>query len=108
MAEENLQRDVPLAWIGVEDVPLLYADQFVAQLHQDMFILTIGQMVPPAFIGTPEERAEQLEQIAYVPVKAVSRVTFNSANLDQLIGALQQMRNLRDGQQERTEEGDAR
>lgn len=94
MDGENLQRDVPLAWIGVEDVPLLYADQFVAQLHQNMLILSIGQMVPPAFIGTPEERAEQLEQITYLPVKAVSRVTFSPANLDQLMAILQQMRDL--------------
>jgi hypothetical protein len=106
MDEEQVQREVPLAWVGVEEVPLLYADQFVTQSHQDMFILSIGQVVPPAFIGKPEERAKQLEQIAYIPVKAVSRVTFSSANLDQLIEALQQMRDLYGQQQNQTKEGD--
>lgn len=69
MDGENIEREIPVSWVGAEELPILYANQFVGQVHEDTFFLTIGQLVPPALIGTPEEQAEQLEEIAYLPVK---------------------------------------
>lgn len=104
MADENLRRDVPLTWIGAEDFPLLFANQFVVQIHEGTFFLTVGQMVPPALVGTPEERAEQLEQIAYVPVKPIARLTLTPDDARRLSSALNA--NLDQLEQAQYEEGD--
>jgi hypothetical protein len=67
---------VPVVWSSPEDVPILYANTFVCQFEQtlDSFILTVGQLTPPALIAaTPEELREQAENIAFVVVKTVAR-----------------------------------
>lgn len=89
--EQNMSRDIPLAWIGAEDLPVLFSNQFVGQVdpQDDAFFLTLGQTLPPALLGTPEERAEQLEQLAYVPVKPIARLTFTRRKLEELVAILQ-------------------
>ena len=82
------RRDIPVAWIGAEDLPILLVNQFVVQVHEDTFFLTIGQMTPPALIGTPEQRAEQLEQIAYIPVKPVARLALSLDDVRRLASSL--------------------
>jgi len=53
---------IPIAWVGVEEVPIFFANQVVCQFQQNEFILTFGQMSPPAILGaTEEERAAQAE-----------------------------------------------
>ncbi len=91
MDEENVQRDVPLTWIGADDLPVLFANTFVGQVQaqEGVFYLTVGQFVPPALIGTPQEQAEQIEQIAYVPVKPVARLALTRARLQELAALLQ-------------------
>jgi len=87
--EEGLE--VPVVWAGVEDVPILYANTFVCQwdvVSQGGFILTIGQLTPPALIGTPEEVRDQAEQVSYVPVRAIARIGVTRAKLAELIAIL--------------------
>lgn len=84
-------REIPVAWIGAEELPVLFANTFVGQVEpqQDAFFLTIGQTLPPALIGTPEEREEQLEQVAYIPVKPIARLAFTRERLEFLVAILQ-------------------
>ena len=90
MDEETPYVDIPLAWIGAEELPVHLLNQFVCQFSQDEFILTLGQTVPPAIMGvTPEERAQQIEGIAYVPVKPIARLALTRARLVELIATLQ-------------------
>lgn len=91
MDEENAGRPIPLTWIGAEELPVLFVNQFVGQVEagQGVFFLNVGQALPPALIGTPEERTEQLEQIAYIPVKPVARFAFTRERLEYLIAILQ-------------------
>lgn len=90
MNEETPSFDIPLAWIGAEELPVHLINQFVCQFNQDEFILTLGQTVPPAIIGaTQQERAEQLEGIAYVPVKPIARLAFTRSRLVEYIATLQ-------------------
>jgi len=63
-------------------------------------VLTIGQSVDPALIGTPEERMAQLEQIAYVPIRPVARLAFSRARCEELIGILNVILEAYDHQQE--------
>jgi hypothetical protein len=88
--EETPHIDIPLAWIGAEELPVHLVNQFVCQFHQDEFILTLGQMVPPALIApTPEERRTQAEQVSYVPIKPLARVAFTRQRLIELVNTLQ-------------------
>jgi|SRR5215208_731414 len=90
MAEDGGSIDIPLAWVGAEELPINLVNQFVCQFNQDEFILTLGQMVPPAIIApTPEERMEQAEQVSYVPIKPLARLAFTRQRLVELVHTLQ-------------------
>ena len=91
MDERPHERAIPTTWIGAEDLPVLFVNTFVGQVHpQDgAFYLSIGQTVPPALIGTPEEQAEQLEQIAYVPIKPIARLALTRSRMEELVAILQ-------------------
>lgn len=84
---------LPLVYVGVEDVPLLFTNQFVIQHHQNEFILTLCQVTPPILLGTKQERREQAKRLSYIPVKVVARIAFTRQRLVELISVLQE--NLR-------------
>jgi hypothetical protein len=100
--EEGQSIQIPLAWIGVEEVPIFFANQAVVQFQQNEFILTFGQMSPPAILGsTEEERAEQAEEIPYVPVKPLARLGLTEARMRELIALLEvNLRNYEQYQQQ--------
>jgi hypothetical protein len=82
---------VPVVWIGVEENPVLYVNQFIGQVGRgEEFFLNIGQLTPPPLIGTPEQQQEQAKQIGYVPVKPVARLGLTRLGVEELIGVLQQ------------------
>jgi hypothetical protein len=87
--EGSGERELPLIWENVEDVPVYYANQYICQFSQDEFILTIGQMVPPALLGDQEQRERQLEQLEHVPIKPLARVALTYARLVELINVLE-------------------
>ena len=100
MDGDNIGRPVPLTWLDVDDVPVSLANQFVIQVEQDEFILTLGQMVPPLLLGTPEEKTDQLEQLDFVPVKPLARIAFTRARLRELVQLLEGSAELYDRQHE--------
>ncbi len=89
--EERYERNIPTTWIGAEDLPVLFVNTFVGQVQpqEGTFYLTLGQTLPPALIGTPQEQAEQLEQIAYVPIKPVARLALTRSRMEELVALLQ-------------------
>jgi hypothetical protein len=90
--EHEGQLEVPIIWAGVEDVPILYANTFVSQIDSSSpegFIITVGQVTPPALVGTPDQVREQAKQISYVPVRAVARIGVTRAKLEELVQVLQ-------------------
>ena len=107
-ADDTEGVSVPVVWLGAEDVPILYVNAFVSQFDVqtlDSLIVTIGQLTPPAIMGmTDDERREQAEQIAYVPIKPVVRLGLTPARARELIATLEanldhleQARNMRPG-----------
>ena len=70
-------------------MPILYANAFVSQFDKDGFIVTIGQMSPPALVGTPSEIKEQLEQIDYVHVQPLARLGLTRERMQELVTFLQ-------------------
>lgn len=84
---------VPVVWNAPEDIPMLTANAFVCQFDpQDssgLFILTVGQLTPPALTGTPDEVEEQARQVSFVPVKPVLRLGLTHFRLEELAAVLQ-------------------
>jgi hypothetical protein len=82
--------EIPVLFVGVEDVPVLLANQFVIQHQQEEFILMIGQVAPPLILaGTPEEQLEQAKNISYIPIKVVGRFGLTRTRMTELIRILQ-------------------
>ncbi len=89
MAEEHQSRDIPLVWVGLDDFPVFFTNQFLIQHWEDAFVITAGQLVPPPVTGTPQEQEEEIEQISYVPLKPVVRLGLTRARVEELIVYLQ-------------------
>jgi hypothetical protein len=92
---------VPVIWAGVEDVPILYANTFISQYDQTSmgtFIITVGQLTPPALLGTPDEVQEQAEQVTFIPVRPVARLAISRSKMEELIAILQANREMFDEQ----------
>jgi hypothetical protein len=84
------QLELPLSWIGYEDVPILYANQVLVQFQAEgAFVIAVGQVTPPALIGTAEQVAAQAAQIEYIPVKTLGRFGLTRAKLQEVISILQ-------------------
>ncbi len=88
---------VRMAWIGTEELPVLFANQFLFQVGPpgEVFI-TVGQVVPPAVIGSPQEQQQQLQALPFVPVKPVVRLGMSRARLRELITSLGQLAEVYD------------
>lgn len=82
--------EIPLSWVGFDEVPIAYANQFIIQFQQEEgFVLGIGQATGPAAMGPPEQIAEELSQVEFVPVRTLARVAFTEKKLRELIAALE-------------------
>lgn len=81
---------IPTVFVGIEDVPIQFANQFVIQHHQQEFILTVAQVAPPMLTGNDEEKLEQAKKIAYIPIKVVGRFGLTRERLAELIKVLQE------------------
>lgn len=81
---------LPVLWRGLDDHPILFANQFVVQNHGDGLLLTIGQFQPPILLGEPEERLEQAKRLGYLPVNAVARLAFTRSQLGLLADLLRE------------------
>jgi hypothetical protein len=102
MTEEPDSIQVPIVWIGAEELPVLFANQFVAQVEHGEVFLTVGQMTPPVILGaTEEERRAQAENVQYVPIKPVARLGMTPAKLRDLISVLQITLDNHEKQEER-------
>ncbi len=87
--DDTPRLEMPLAWVGLEELPVAFANQFLTQFQPGEFVLSIGQVTPPALLGTPEQIAEQAADVTYVPVRPIVRVGFTRARMQELIAVLQ-------------------
>ena len=82
---------VPLVWVGAEDLPVHFVNQFLGLVQPNEIFLMLGSLVPPPIIGeTLEERKGQAESVPFVAVKPIARVGMTPDRLKELIGVLQQ------------------
>ena len=102
MNREQDAISLPVVYIGAEDEPILFANQFVIQHEKNEFVLTVGQLQPPILLGSPEERKEQAKKLTYVPIKVVARFGLTRQRLAELIEVLQTNLRNYDEKQEQT------
>ncbi len=76
LAEEppNLERvNLNLAWVGVEDVPIVFVNQILGQVDdKGEVIISFGQATPPILLGSPEDLRRQAAAIPFIQVKPVA------------------------------------
>lgn len=88
---------LPVVWVDNEEKPVVFSNQFLLQaVTPEEFVLSIGQVSPPAVIGTPEDQRNQLERIPFAPVRTIVRVSLTRQRLDELAELLQRARGLAD------------
>lgn len=82
---------VPAVWVGGEDSTVQAVNQMVGQVSgREEIILTFGEFVPPALLGTPEERLAQAKQITFLPVQVVARLGLTKSRLEEFLGVIEQ------------------
>lgn len=86
--------DVPGAWVGADELPVHFANAFVALVGPNAIFLNVGASVPPNISGdTIEEQERQVAAIQFVPIKPVVRLALTPVGLDELIALLEETRN---------------
>lgn len=81
---------IPYAWVGYDELPILYANHFLVQYQEERsFVLGIGQGTVPPLIGSPEEIAEQIAHIGFVPIKPLDRIALTEEKVRELLAVLQ-------------------
>lgn len=82
---------VPLVWVGAEDLPVQFLNQFIGVVQPNEIFLMLGSLMPPPIMGeTVEERKAQAERVPFVPIKPIVRLGLTPERLKELIGVLQQ------------------
>lgn len=88
--EEPQRRAIRLLWVDVEAKEIIFANQLLVQHVGSEFVITFGQATPPPIVGTPEEQAEMLERVEFVPVKTVARLGLTAQRMTEFVQVLQQ------------------
>lgn len=93
MAEERDEAiALPIVYVGVEEAPLYFSNQFVVQWQQDEFVLTFGHVTPPLeMVGLSLDQArERARTLRHVEAKLIVRLGMTAARVRELVRLLQQ------------------
>lgn len=81
--------EVPVVWVGQDDLPVVSVNQFLGQVEPGVAFVTVGQVTPPMLGGGPDEQLAQLQRIPFVPIRTVVRLALSRQRLQELIEVLQ-------------------
>ena len=79
---------LPLEWDVPEGLAGLYANNIVVQHTQYEFVVSFFQTFPPLVLGSPEERAAQIEQLDSVKAKCVARIVVSPERMQAFVDVL--------------------
>lgn len=83
---------LPLAWLGLEDQPLIFANQFLGAVHGGEVFLAFGSLQPPVIVSDNHDEVKRaLEELSYVPVKVSARFALTPRRLQELRDVLAQL-----------------
>lgn len=93
-AEEPVRQGYQLRidWRVADDHTASFANQFMVQIAKDEFVLTFGQLVPPALVQPTREEIESLPE--RISPQVIARVAVTPNGLRQFIQLLQQQLSL--------------
>jgi hypothetical protein len=84
-------KEVPILWKDVDQVPVVFTNQFAGAVdgRGDIFLL-FGQVVPPILsASSPEELERQMDEIVSVETKPLARFMLTPRLLGELVEVLQ-------------------
>jgi hypothetical protein len=82
---------VPVVWVGADDLPVHHANQFVGVVAPGEVFLTMGTLIPPAILGeTEDERRAMAEKVQFVPIQPIARIGLTPDGLKALMAILEQ------------------
>jgi hypothetical protein len=90
MTNEPEPIEIGSAWVGVDDLPVHFANAFTGVVGPNAIFLNVGSQVPPTIES--EEDFEHLRAIGYLAVKPIARLALTPQGLDDLIQALETTR----------------
>ena len=80
--------EIPLLFIGTEDVPIVFSNLQIVQHEEQEFVITFGQYTAPLL--PPDVGAEEmLRRAPHVAVRAVARVGMTAQRFELFVAALQ-------------------
>ncbi len=77
-------------YVGIESMPVQFANQFAVQPDQDGIVLTIGQATSSIAVGGEETSQQQVQALAHVPVRTLARIFLPPARVRELAKLLGQ------------------
>lgn len=93
MATPEIPRrvEIPVVWVGAEELPVHFANAFLGVVQPNEIFLTIGSIAPPPIVGeTPEERVQEAGKIQFIQASPIARLALTPARLDELVRTLQE------------------
>ncbi|HET9152874.1 MAG TPA: hypothetical protein VFN85_02010 [Solirubrobacterales bacterium] len=87
-APEEIELDQ--AWIGADELPVQFANAFVAIAGPNAYFVNLGSQLPPEI--STEDDFERLKTRGYIPVKPIARIALSPQGLDDLIRVLETIR----------------
>jgi hypothetical protein len=85
------QIEIQAHWVGLDEMPIVAANQLIGQVNQGEVFLTFGQVAPPVIVDSAPERVkEQLEGLI-IPIRPVVRMQMTPERLREMVGALNEV-----------------
>lgn len=81
---------IRLVWPQSQDTPIVFANHFLSQIVDDTFIVTFGQLVPPALLGTDQERREQALHFKTLEIAPLARFILSPQHMRDCIRVFQE------------------
>ena len=89
MAENDQTKAIRIDFDVPPDFPTGYASNLVAQHTEHDFTITFFDIRPPLLIGTPDDKAGQLNSIQAVKAKPVARIIVAASRMHEFVQVLQ-------------------
>jgi hypothetical protein len=83
-AGESNVVEVPIAYVGLDDAQVVFANQFITQIAGDEAIVTFAQVAPPFLLGEADERRQRAAALPFIPIKVLARYGMPVARLREL------------------------
>lgn len=89
MADEDQSKTVRIDFHIPPDFPVRYASNLVVQHTKHDFTITFFDIRPPLLIGTMDEKAAQLEEVAVLTGIPLARIVVAASRMHEFVRVMQ-------------------